>query len=319
MKRLISILLMLCVIPITIACAETEGITYKDFSSWVVDNSEQSCTFATAAFDNRTLFSMSTDQQNVIRGFTFENSDIVEYVQAIMKDESSTYIKSYLTAFSDKKTYDEKYNDVRKVVDEKTADLLSTFSSFWSKSTLFGSYYLELGMNVGTQALAVIWLNADSPIENKDIALSLFAKDYPVSETVENTRITAPVVQELEISSIRLRDYYNTKVFAVKVKNTSKTETVDAFTLAYKCYDAYDERLSGSLFGGASAIEYVEWWKTLSLKPRKTFSMGSYFWYLFDYQTCARIDVAVSKYHTKSDKVVSIPESEYIWVSGELK
>ncbi len=122
----------------------------------------------------------------------------------------------------------------------------------------------------------------------------------------------------LTVTAVSLQDYYNTKVFSIKLKNYSDTETVDAFTVAHRCYDTYGELLSASL-ANPGGIEYAEWWKDLSLKPGKSFSMGSYFWYLFDYQTCAKIEVAISKYHTKSGSTVVIPESEYVWVSGDLK
>lgn len=121
----------------------------------------------------------------------------------------------------------------------------------------------------------------------------------------------------LEIVNVSLRDHYNTKVFSVKLKNHSTAVTVDAFTLAHRCFDTYGTLLTSAILN-PDGIEYAEWWKELSLKPGKTFSMGSYFWYLFDTQTCSKIEVAVSKYHTTEGETITIPPEEYQWVEGNL-
>ncbi len=123
-----------------------------------------------------------------------------------------------------------------------------------------------------------------------------------------------PVPENLtiEITKVRLYSEFNTKVFSVNLKNHSREQTIDAFTLERKVYDKYGEQIS-KLQSGA------EWWKELSIKPGKTFSMGSHYWYLFGEQTAAKIEVAVSKFHTKDGQTVVIDPADYVWVTGELE
>lgn len=151
-------------------------------------------------------------------------------------------------------------------------------------------------------------------IDEQDLLYSrkALAKPTPTptpSPTPAPTPIPANAV--IEITSVSLRDYYNTKVFSLKLKNHSKDITIDAFTVTFRCFDGYGETLT-------KTNQSAEWWKELTLKPGKSFSMGSYFWYLFTEQTCAKIDVAISKYHTTDGQTIEIDESDYIWVSGEL-
>lgn len=120
----------------------------------------------------------------------------------------------------------------------------------------------------------------------------------------------------LEITDVSLRDEYNTKVFSLKLKNHSDF-TIDAFTVAHRTFDAYGNLLSGGLLN-KSGIQYAEWWKTLSLKPGKTFSMGSYYWYLFNNQTCAKIEVAISKYHRTDGQTIEINPDDFVWITGTL-
>lgn len=162
--------------------------------------------------------------------------------------------------------------------------------------------------------------NGIMSIDEQDLLYS----DQAVLKTTPTPKPTAtpaptpvPDYASLQITSVKLRDYYNTKVFSLNLKNNSTTDTIDAFTVAHRCYDSYDNLLTVSLWGG-DGVEYDEWWKELSLKPKKTFSMGSYFWYLFSYQTCSHIEVAVSKFHTTDGRTVVIDPDDYQWVSGDL-
>lgn len=132
----------------------------------------------------------------------------------------------------------------------------------------------------------------------------------PPTPTPEPTPVPDNMV--IEITKVKLNESRNTKNFSVDLKNHSNDLTIDAFTVTMKVYDVYGEQLNKD---GESA----EWWKELSIKPGKSFSMGSYYWYLFSEQTAAKITVAITKYHIKDGATVEIPESEYVWVEGELR
>lgn len=149
-------------------------------------------------------------------------------------------------------------------------------------------------------------------IDNLDLLYSdaAIAKTTP-TPSPSPTPGPTPVVDShaLQITDVSLRERSNTKVFSIDMKNCSEDDTIDAFTVKHRVYDTYGDLLSEGV---------AEWWKELSLKPGKSFSMGSYYWYLFGEQTASRIDVAVMKYHTTDGKTVAIDEEDYVWVEGNL-
>jgi hypothetical protein len=314
MKRFMcAILVMLVMIP-AFSLAETEGITVDDFTAWITSESDQSCSTSVSSVEGRTLFSASTEAQNVIQGFTFEGSNIIEYAQAKMKDETALYLKAYLTAFSDKGTFDEKLKDVRSAVDEKTADLFSAFSSSWSKKTQFGSYYLELSVSSAME-LSIIWIHADSSIASKSDAMAMFADQYPTSETVKNTKVIEPTVQELAITKVRVYECYGYMRLQISAKNTSKDKTIDAFDIVARAYDTYGEKLPWYSYSLDYTNTFTE--QPCKIKPKKSYKMGNTYWDLFGWDTAAKVEVAVSRYHTTDGDTVAVPESEYVWVSNK--
>lgn len=123
-----------------------------------------------------------------------------------------------------------------------------------------------------------------------------------------------PASAALAITKVSLKDRYNMKTLALELKNESE-HTIDAFSIVFLTYNAYGERTT-NLFG-KTVTETAEWWKTLTLKPGKKFSMGSYYWMLSD-QNVAKVEVAISKYHTTDGLTVEIVEDDLVWFTGEL-
>lgn len=113
----------------------------------------------------------------------------------------------------------------------------------------------------------------------------------------------------LEITEVNVKDRHNIKTLSIKLQNHSDA-TIDAFTIVYKPFNRYGEQLKGLL--GLNDIYTAEWWKELAIKPGKSFSMGSYYWYLDD-QTTVSVQVAISKYHSTDGVTVEIAPKDYIW------
>ena len=171
----------------------------------------------------------------------------------------------------------------------------------------------------GTTSAFAAFMKAHDQKAGKSVSIEnqrlLFSDDVTPNPTPTPppppTPAPTPIPDEamLQVSKANLFLTRNTKCFNVDIKNFSSDYTIDAFSVAYRVYDVYGELLT-------TGEEYADWWRELALKPGSEFSMKRYYWSMYRHDTAAKIEVAISKFHTTDDKTFDIPPEKYVWVEG---
>ena len=157
-------------------------------------------------------------------------------------------------------------------------------------------------------------------IADQELIFSDAAVPAPTpSPAPTNTPAPTPIPDEavLELTKVSLFTRYNNLKFRVEAQNNSKDCTIDAFNLTVRAYNRYDEQLAW--YGRLEALEYGFTEQACKITSAKKYTMGSYYFDLFGWDTATRIEVAVSRYHTTDGKTVDIPKEKLVWMEGILK
>lgn len=206
MKKLLSIVLII-LIAIPSAClSEIEGVTVTDYASWIKENHPGFVASEICEYKDRQLLVVgagSASDLSVAMGYSYKNSDIIEFVTSVGTDNDFTTYT--LAAMSDATTTTGRLLDAKSYIEAATADAMSFFSDKWSKKNQFGHYYLELNQaKDASDKIVWIWLHESSKQKNKSTAAGLInAENYPLLNLAMQL-LNAPAAPSASPSGITL-------------------------------------------------------------------------------------------------------------------